>query len=43
MRQGKTNDELNAQRQPDYGAEMFGGEIGAFERLIAAFNREAGL
>jgi cysteine synthase A len=41
--QGKTSEELNAQWQPEYWQEMFEGEIGAFERLIADFNREVGL
>jgi len=41
--QGKTSEELNAQWQPEYWQEMFEGEIGAFERLIAEFNREVGL
>jgi cysteine synthase len=38
--QGKTSEELNAQWQPEYWQEMFEGEIGEFERLIADFNRE---
>jgi cysteine synthase len=41
--QGKTSEELNAQWQPEYWQEMFEGEIGNFERLIADFNREVGL
>jgi len=40
--QGKTSDELTAQWQPEYWEEMFTGEIDAFERLIAEFNREVG-
>ena len=41
--QGKTSEELTAQWQPEFWEEMFIGEIGAFERLIAEFNREVGL
>jgi cysteine synthase len=41
--QGKTSEELNAQWQPEYWQEMFEGEIGTFERLIADFNRKVGL
>ena len=41
--QGKTSEELTAQWQPEYWQEMFTGEIGDFERLIADFNREAGI
>lgn len=41
--QGKTVEELEAQWQPEYWQEMFTGEIGTFERLIADFNREVGL
>jgi cysteine synthase len=41
--QGKTSEELNAQWRPEYWQEMFTGEIVAFERLIADFNREVGL
>jgi len=41
--QGKTSDELTAQWQPEYWQGMFIGEIVAFERLIADFNREVGL
>ena len=41
--QGKTSEELNAQWQPEYWQEMFEGEIGNFERLIADFNHEVGL
>jgi len=41
--QGKTAEELTAQWQPEYWEEMFTGEIGGFERLIAEFNREVGL
>ena len=41
--QGKTSEELTAQWRPEYWEEMFTGEIGAFERLIADFNREVGL
>jgi cysteine synthase len=41
--QGKTSEELTAQWQPEFWEEMFTHEIGAFERLIAKFNREVGL
>ncbi len=41
--QGKSSEELNAQWQPEFWEEMFNGEIVAFERLIAEFNREVGL
>ncbi len=41
--QGKTSEELNAQWQPEYWEEIFTGEIGSFERLIADFNREVGI
>jgi hypothetical protein len=34
---------LTAQWRPEYREEMFTGEIGTFERLIAEFNREVGL
>jgi len=39
---GKTSEELTAQWQPEYWEEIFTEEIGAFERLIADFNREVG-
>jgi len=41
--QGKTSEELTAQWQPEFWVKMFTDEIGAFERLIAEFNREVGL
>jgi hypothetical protein len=34
---------LTAQWQPEFWEEMFAGEIVAFERLIAEFNREVGV
>jgi cysteine synthase A len=40
--QGKAVEELMAQWQPQYWQEIFTGEIDAFERLIADFNREVG-
>jgi cysteine synthase len=40
--QGKAIEDLNAQWQPEFWQEMFEGEIGAFEKLIADFNREIG-
>ncbi len=40
--QGKALEDLNAQWSPEYWQEMFEGEIGAFEKLIADFNREVG-
>jgi cysteine synthase A len=40
--QGKTSEELNAQWDLEFWREMFEGEVGEFERLIAAFNREIG-
>jgi len=41
--QGLDVGELNAQWRPEYREEKFVGEFGAFERLIADFNREVGL
>jgi len=41
--QGKTVEELNAQWRPEYWEEIFTQEAAVFDRLIAAFNREAGL
>ena len=40
--QGKSSEELNAQWQPEFWQEMFEGEVGEFEKLIAAFDNEVG-
>jgi cysteine synthase len=41
--QGKAVEELNAQWQPQYWQEIYDTEIAEFDRLIADFNREAGV
>jgi len=41
--QGKSSEELTAQWRPEFWQELFTGETGSFERLIAEFNREVGL
>jgi cysteine synthase A len=41
--QGKTCDELNAQRNPDYWRELFEGEVVHFDQLINEFNTQVGL
>ncbi|HQK89349.1 MAG TPA: pyridoxal-phosphate dependent enzyme, partial [Acidobacteriota bacterium] len=40
--QGKTVDEINAQWDDAYWRRLFEGEVDEFDRLITAFNREAG-
>jgi len=40
--QGKTFEEINAQWDDAYWRQLFEDEVGEFDRLITAFNREAG-